>query len=77
MAPLKDLLGDRGRHNGMSNQVNEALLKVSAQDRMRMERIVMDHDSEDAIALVKQWLEIVARTGRSGMQSHLDGGAPQ
>ena len=57
--------------------MNEALLKISALDRMRMERIVMDRDGEDAIALVKQWLEIVARAGRSGMQSHLDGGAPQ
>ena len=57
--------------------MNDALLKISAQDRMRMKRIVMDRDGEDAIALVKQWLEIVARAGRSGMQSHLDGGAPQ
>lgn len=57
--------------------MNEALLKISALDRMRMERIVMDRDGEDAIALVKQWLEIVARAGRSGIQSHLDGGAPQ
>lgn len=57
--------------------MNDALLKVSAQDRMRMEKIVIDRDGEDAIALVKQWLEIVARAGRSGMQSHLDSGAPQ
>ena len=57
--------------------MNDALLKVSAQDRMRMEKIVIDRDGEDAIALVKQWLEIVARARRSGMQSHLDGGAPQ
>ena len=40
----------------MSNQMNDVLLKISAQDRMRMEKIVMDRDGEDAIALVKQWL---------------------
>ena len=47
--------------------MNEALLKMSALDRMRMERIVMDRDGEDAIALVKQWLEIVARAGHNGI----------
>jgi hypothetical protein len=61
----------------MSNQVNDALLRVTAQDRIRMQRIVTDRNGEDALALVKQWLEIVVRAGRSGMQSHLDGGAPQ
>jgi hypothetical protein len=47
-------------------------LKISAQDRMRMERIVLDRDGEDAVSLVRQSLEIVASTERGGMQSHLD-----
>jgi len=47
-------------------------LKISAQDRMRMERIVLDRDGEDALALVRQWLESVAGAERGGLQSHLD-----
>ena len=39
--------------------------------------IILDRDGEDALALVKQWLETVAQAGRSGMQSHLDAGPPQ
>lgn len=47
-------------------------LKISAQDRMRMERIVLDRDCEDALALVRQWLESVAGAEQGGMRSHLD-----
>ena len=56
--------------------MKDAYLKIGAQDRLRMERIILDRDSEDALALVKQWLEIVAQSGRAGMQSHLDAGPP-
>ena len=52
--------------------MKDAYLKISAQDRLRMERIVLDRDREDALALVRQWLEIIANTERRGMQSHLD-----
>ena len=54
--------------------MKDVYLKVSAQDRLRMERIILDRDCEDALALVKQWLEIVAQAGRGGIRSHLDGG---
>jgi hypothetical protein len=54
--------------------MKDVYLKVGPQDRLRMERIILDRDCEDALALVKQWLEIVAQAGRGGMRSHLDGG---
>ena len=57
--------------------MKDVLLKISPQDRLRMERIVLDRDGEDALALVKQWLEIVTQAGRSGMRSHLDAGPQQ
>ena len=52
--------------------MKDVYLKISAQDRMRMERITLDRDREDALTLVKQWLEAVAGAERLGMQSHLD-----
>jgi hypothetical protein len=57
--------------------MKDVYLKVGAQDRLRMERIILDRDCEDALALVKQWLEMVAQAGRGGMQSHLDAGPPR
>ncbi len=57
--------------------MKDVYLKIGPQDRIRMERIILDRDAEDALALVKQWLETVAQMGRSGMQSHLDAGPPQ
>lgn len=54
--------------------MKDVYLKVGAQDRLRMERIILDRDCEDALALVKQWLELVAQAGRGGMRSHLDSG---
>lgn len=47
-------------------------LKISTPDRLRIERIVLDRDSEDALALVRQWRETIAVAERGGMQSHLD-----
>lgn len=52
--------------------MKDAYFKISVQDRLRMERIVLDRDREDALALIKDWLEIIANTERRGMQSHLD-----
>ena len=46
--------------------MKDAYLKIGPQDRLRMERIILDRDCEDALALVKQWLEIVAQAGRGG-----------
>ena len=57
--------------------MKDVFLKIGPRDRLRMERIVLDRDGEDALALVKQWLEIVAQAGRGGMQSHLDAGPPR
>ena len=57
--------------------MKDVFLKIGPLDRLRMERIVLDRDGEDALALVKQWLEIVAQAGRGGMQSHLDAGPPR
>ena len=54
--------------------MKDVYLKIGPQDRLRMERIILDRDCEDALALVKQWLEMVAQAGRGGMRSHLDGG---
>ena len=57
--------------------MKDIYLKIGARDRLRMERIILDRDGEDALALVQQWLETVAQAGRGGMQSHLDAGPPQ
>ena len=57
--------------------MKDVFLKIGPRDRLRMERIILDRDGEDALALVKQWLEIVAQAGRGGMQSHLDAGPPR
>jgi len=57
--------------------MKDVYLKIGPRDRLRMERIILDRDGEDALALVKQWLEIVAQAGRGGMQSHLDAGPPR
>jgi hypothetical protein len=57
--------------------MKDVYLKISPRDRLQMERIVLDRDADDALALVKQWLEIVAQDGRGGMRSHLDSGPPQ
>lgn len=51
-------------------------LKISAQERMRAERIRLDRDGEDALALVRRWLETVAGAERVGMQSHPDRALP-
>ena len=53
--------------------MKDVYLEVGAQDRLRMERIILDRVCEAALALVKQWLEKVAQAGRGGMRSHLDG----
>ncbi len=57
--------------------MKDSYLKISAEDRMRMERIVLDRDGADAIALVRQWLEIFASEERGGMRSHLDRSLPK
>ena len=57
--------------------MKDVLLKIGPQDRLRIERIIMDRDGDEALALLKEWLEVVARAGRNGMQSHLDSGPPQ
>ena len=57
--------------------MKDVYLKIGPQDRLRMKRIILDRDREDALALVKQWLDIVAQAGRGGMQSHLDTGPPR
>lgn len=57
--------------------MKEVLLRIGPQDRLRIERIVMDRDGDEALALLNEWLQVVARAGRSGMQSHLDSGPPQ
>lgn len=57
--------------------MKDVYLKIGPQDRLRMERIILDRDGEDALALVRQWLDIVAQAGRGGMQSHLDSGPPR
>jgi hypothetical protein len=57
--------------------MKDVYLKIGPQDRLRMERIILDRHGEDVLALVKQWLEIVAQAGRGGMQSHLDAGPPR
>ena len=59
--------------------MKDVFLKIGPRERLRMERIVLDRDGEGegALALVKQWLEIVAQAGRGGMQSHLDAGPPR
>jgi hypothetical protein len=48
-------------------------LKISVNDRMRIEQIVLDRDSEKALALIKEWLETIDLTERLGMRSHLNG----
>jgi hypothetical protein len=57
--------------------MKDVYLKIVPQDRLRMERIVLDRDAEDALALIQQWLEFVAQAGHGGMQSHLDAGPPR
>jgi len=57
--------------------MKDVYLKIGPQDRLRMERIILDRDGEDALALVRQWLEIVTQAGHGGMQSHLDAGPPR
>jgi hypothetical protein len=52
--------------------MKDMYLKISMQDQLRMERILLDRDQEDALALIKQWSEIIANAERYGMQSHLD-----
>ncbi len=49
-----------------------AYLKIDGDDRMRMERIVLDRDAEDALRLVQVLLERIAGMEQSGMRSHLD-----
>ncbi len=41
--------------------MTDAYCRISAADRMRMERIVLDRDSEDALKLVQLLLERIVR----------------
>lgn len=50
--------------------MNDFYLRLSQQDRLRIERIVCDRD--DALALLTELLEIVVSSERLGMTSHLD-----
>ena len=52
--------------------MKDVYLKIGAQDRLRMERIALDRDQVDALALVQQWLEALAGAERGGLRSHLD-----
>ena len=47
-------------------------LRLSEQDRLRIERIILDRDREEAIALVTEWWEIVISAERAGMKTPLD-----
>ena len=49
-----------------------AAIRISVQEQMRMKAIVLDHDRDDALELVKQLLQRVEAAQNLGMRSHLD-----
>lgn len=51
---------------------NDAVVKMTPEDKLRMETIRMDNDTQDALAFVKILLERIEAGIRKNMKSHLD-----
>jgi hypothetical protein len=50
----------------------EILIKITAEEFMRMQGIKLDNDEKDALAMVKLLVSRVEADERRGMKSHLD-----
>ena len=52
--------------------MQEAVIRISVEEQVRMQAIVVDEDRDDALELVKQLLHRVEAARNLGMRSHLD-----
>ena len=50
----------------------DILIKITAEEHMRMKAIQLDDDERDALAVVKMLLSRVEADERKAMKSHLD-----
>ena len=50
----------------------EILIKITAEEYMRMKAIQLDDDERDALAMVKVLLFRIEAEERKGLKSHLD-----
>jgi lactam utilization protein B len=52
--------------------MKDAVVKVTAQEQVRMQAIVLDRDKDDALAFVKMLRDRIEASENLGMRSHLD-----
>lgn len=52
--------------------MNDVVITVTAEDRMHLERILLDRDSEAALTFLNHMKERIENGERKGMRSHLD-----
>ncbi len=50
--------------------MKDTVVTVTAEERLRMQAIVMDRDKEEALALVRQILERIEAAEKRGLCSH-------
>ena len=50
----------------------ETVVKITAEECMRMKAIQLDDDKPDALAMIKLLLSRIEADERKGMKSHLD-----
>jgi alkylhydroperoxidase family enzyme len=50
----------------------ETLIKITAEEYMRMKAIQLDNDEQDALALIKMLVSRIEAGENAGMRSHLD-----
>ncbi len=52
--------------------MNDTVIGITAQERMEIEAILLDQDTEAAMAFLKRIKERIEHSERKGMRSHLD-----
>lgn len=52
--------------------MKETVIRISLEEQMRLQSIVLDDDRDEALRLVKELLRRVEAAQKLGMRSHLD-----
>jgi hypothetical protein len=49
------------------------VLNITEEEFMRMRAIVLDHDRDDALEMIREFVKHLEQAMHSGLKSHLDG----
>ena len=52
--------------------MKDAHVKVTVEERMRMEAILLDRDGEEALKILRVLRDRIEADGKQGLRSHLD-----